>query len=353
MNMTELPIIAMTANAMAEDIEKARNSGMNDHISKPINVKDMFTTMAKWITPSDPEAFVETASDDEPDHAFDIHDIEGIDSKLGLLTTAQNEKLYRKLLTKFRDSYQDFSKTFEAALASEDEAEAERTAHTLKGVAGNIGAKEVQAKAALLEAACKENPSREQLASLLNDVVAELAVVLGGLASIDAVADTASTTSSLQDPAVISALLDELRELLNDDDTAAKDVVDKLYELKLERQQKLIVDRIYAAIDAYDFELALTQLDEMTAHFAQAASTHPATAASDFDKETLSNLMTELRTLLEDDDTAAKDLVDELEAMNLPAEYRSSINGIYTAIDDYDFEAALEELDKMSQHLES
>jgi hypothetical protein len=63
--------------------------------------------------------------------------------------------------------------------------------------------------------------------------------------------------------------------------------------------------------------------------------------------------MTELRTLLEDDDTAAKDLVDELEAMNLPAEYRSSINGIYTAIDDYDFEAALEELDKMSQHLES
>ena len=44
-----LPIIAMTANAMKQDIEKAINSGMNDHIAKPINPDIMFQTMAKWI----------------------------------------------------------------------------------------------------------------------------------------------------------------------------------------------------------------------------------------------------------------------------------------------------------------
>ena len=49
-----LPVLAMTANAMAGDREIALAAGMNDHIAKPINVVDMFTTMAKWITPSTP-----------------------------------------------------------------------------------------------------------------------------------------------------------------------------------------------------------------------------------------------------------------------------------------------------------
>mgnify|MGYP000073658998 CR=1 FL=1 len=45
----DLPIIAMTANAMKQDIEKALDSGMNDHIAKPINPDIMLTTMSKWI----------------------------------------------------------------------------------------------------------------------------------------------------------------------------------------------------------------------------------------------------------------------------------------------------------------
>ena len=47
-----LPIIAMTANAMAGDKEKVMQAGMNDHIAKPLNVAAMFTTMAKWIKPT-------------------------------------------------------------------------------------------------------------------------------------------------------------------------------------------------------------------------------------------------------------------------------------------------------------
>ena len=50
----DLPIIAMTANAMAGDREKVMEAGMNDHIAKPINVENMFSTMAKWITPANP-----------------------------------------------------------------------------------------------------------------------------------------------------------------------------------------------------------------------------------------------------------------------------------------------------------
>jgi two-component system sensor histidine kinase/response regulator len=47
----DLPIIAMTANAMAGDREKVLQAGMWDHIAKPLNVADMFATLAKWIKP--------------------------------------------------------------------------------------------------------------------------------------------------------------------------------------------------------------------------------------------------------------------------------------------------------------
>ncbi len=49
----ELPILAMTANAMVGDREKALDAGMNDHIAKPIDPDKMFETMAKWISAKD------------------------------------------------------------------------------------------------------------------------------------------------------------------------------------------------------------------------------------------------------------------------------------------------------------
>jgi len=267
MKMTELPIIAMTANAMAEDIEKARNAGMNDHISKPINVKDMFMTMAKWITPSNPEHVVQPKQQEDGSAVFDINDIEGLDTKLGLLTTAQNEKLYRKLLVKFRDGYSDFTSLFETSLTSDDETAAERTAHTLKGVAANIGAIEVQAKAAELEQACKDKQSSEMLTPLLQAVITEIDIVMRGLAAIESpTADTQPDTAQKIDNKAIGELLRQLRDLLMDDDTAAKDLVDELDAMALPPQQRLSINAIYKAIDDYDFETALEELNQMSVH---------------------------------------------------------------------------------------
>lgn len=266
MHLTDLPIIAMTANAMAEDIEKARQAGMNDHISKPINVKDMFMTMAKWITPSNPSRVIDAKQNDELDTEFELTDIPGIDTKIGLLTTAQNEKLYRKLLTKFRDNYSDFNASFDAAQAADDETAAERTAHTLKGVAGNIGAVVLQAKAAELEHACKDKQSPQQLAPILQAVVAEIALILPGLTNIDDTAAKTAEPTDKVDPEAISGLLQQLRELLMDDDTAAKDLVDELDALSLPTEHRTSINKIYQAIDDYDFEMALEELDEMSRH---------------------------------------------------------------------------------------
>lgn len=266
LKMTDLPIIAMTANAMAEDIEKARNAGMNDHISKPINAKNMFMTMAKWITPAKPENTVAAQPQEEAETKFELTEVAGLDTRLGLLTTAQNEKLYRKLLIKFREGYSDFKAMFDAALASEDAIAAERTAHTLKGVAANIGALAVQAKAAELEQACKTQQSQQTLTALLQAVVAEIDIVLQGLTTIDSPATASTEPTQEVDQQAIHERLKQLRDLLMDDDTAAKDLVDELDGMSLPPAQRASINTIYKAINDYDFEMALEELNEMSRH---------------------------------------------------------------------------------------
>ncbi len=117
-----MPVIAMTANAMAGDREKALEAGMSDHIAKPLDVRAMFATFAKWIRPSglvrstaaavvtEPRA---VAADGLP--TFSGIELPGIDVAAGLATTMRNEALYTRLLRKFRDGQRSFAEQFRAA----------------------------------------------------------------------------------------------------------------------------------------------------------------------------------------------------------------------------------------------
>src|SRR5687767_5441062 len=135
-----IPVIAMTANAMAGDREKAVEAGMCDHIAKPIDVRAMFATFAKWIRPAvtEPRA---VAADGLPKLAgIELADIElasialpGIDVAAGLATTMRNEALYTRLLRKFRDGQRRFAEQFRAASTGDDPSASARLAHTLKG----------------------------------------------------------------------------------------------------------------------------------------------------------------------------------------------------------------------------
>jgi CheY-like chemotaxis protein len=99
----KLPIIAMTANAMAGDREKVIEAGMWDHIAKPLNVQAMFGTIAKWIKPANPTKLVEINTGEvlSSSGKFPLFNLKGIDVRAGLNTTMNNEGLYRRLLTKF------------------------------------------------------------------------------------------------------------------------------------------------------------------------------------------------------------------------------------------------------------
>ncbi|MFT5269554.1 MAG: two-component system sensor histidine kinase/response regulator, partial [Acidimicrobiales bacterium] len=182
----KIPIIAMTANAMVDDRAKVMKAGMSDHITKPLNVSHMFSTMARWITPKD-----RTAAQSNEDPSMEksatemVPELPGVDTRAGMAITMGNAKLYLQLLAKFRVSAGNFNKQFAAALEDEDAAAATRAAHTLRGNAGIIGAKGVQAVAADLEIVCREHRSAEVVQEHLVKTLTELNPVIRSLHELD------------------------------------------------------------------------------------------------------------------------------------------------------------------------
>ncbi|TLS75341.1 response regulator [Mariprofundus erugo] len=170
-----LPVLAMTANTMTGDREKALAAGMNAHIAKPIDVDEMLHTMARWIdvaTPANVEA-TQPASDNE------LANLPGIDIAAGLNIAMNKEALYRRLLIKFRDTYGGFETDFRAAVDGSDPDAPAKVAHSLKGVAGNLGMHELYQSLLQLEMACKNH--EPQLEKKLQQVTDKLATVMTGL----------------------------------------------------------------------------------------------------------------------------------------------------------------------------
>ncbi len=166
----DLPVIAMTANAMVGDRDKVLAAGMNDHIAKPINVIEMFATLARWIRPD-----VAVASGGFP----------GIESAAALGRLMGDEQLYRRLLAMFRDREASFAARFSAARAAHDMLSATRLAHDLKSTSGTLGATAVREAAEALERACASGAGAAAIDALLSAVVGHLDPVIAGLHSLE------------------------------------------------------------------------------------------------------------------------------------------------------------------------
>ncbi len=184
-SLKELPIVAMTANAMKEDIDRCHEAGMDDHVAKPIETEELYKALLKWIKPREgvmPDLREEDSSEKSetinPD--IEIPVISGINAELGISRLGGNKKLFKKILIDFRDKYPDITDEIRAGLNENDNKTAERLAHTIKGLAGNIGAEVLSKTAAELESAIKNNEMDKQ-EEKLNNFAYELSHVIEAL----------------------------------------------------------------------------------------------------------------------------------------------------------------------------
>jgi PAS domain S-box-containing protein len=171
----KLPVIAMTASALVEDRVRALASGMNAHITKPIDVTLMLRTLAEWIDVQRATPAAHVPADDAawppPGVAHCIDTAEGLARCMG------KPALYRRVLRGFRDSSAGFAAAFQADVAAGRWDDALRAVHDLNGLAGTIGARELRTESgALREAAVARDA--ELMAGLVPRVQAQLADVL-------------------------------------------------------------------------------------------------------------------------------------------------------------------------------
>ena len=169
-----LPIIAMTANAMSEDRERCLKAGMDDFITKPVDPQQLFATLQKWTKnvqgrPLPRPAPPEPAQDEPPANAFPEISIPGLDVQVGLQRILGKKEAYYKILRKFASAQKRAVTEIEEALEKDDRTTAVRIAHTLKGLAGNIGAGSLQEKAAALERVLEENVPEKTLRTAMNE----------------------------------------------------------------------------------------------------------------------------------------------------------------------------------------
>ena len=183
--------------------------------------------------------------------------------KSGMATTMDNEKLYTRLLIKFRNSQGSFASLFAAARVDADATSAARAAHTLKGTAGNIGAKGIQAAAGELEHACMSGASSTEIDGLLAHTLAALHPVIAGLQGLGAVSAPAdAAVGGVLDDARVQAVRERLAQMLRDSDADAADAVDELTELVKGTAMAGALKRVAAEVAAFNFDSALEALQQ-------------------------------------------------------------------------------------------
>jgi PAS domain S-box-containing protein len=222
-HFNDLPIFAMTAHATMEERDLCLANGMSGHIAKPIDPALLFDTLGKVARRSTEAASTETSTRNGAGSATtpDLPAVEGLDSADGLRRVGGNRKLYMKLLREFASQQADAVEQVRAALARNDTESATRVAHTLKGVAGSLGAGPVQTAAAAVErllrdraAADATNQALEQLAAVVDPFLMQLRAALASTTPAAAATPTVA-------PARTRAIAAQLKKLFAEFDTSA------------------------------------------------------------------------------------------------------------------------------------
>jgi HPt (histidine-containing phosphotransfer) domain-containing protein len=255
----------MTANAMSGDREKCLQAGMNDHVAKPVDMNNLYQVLSQWVKAKkreipehlriDKNADKTTAHETTTNEA-EIPAMPDINIEAALSRLNGQTKLYRKLLLKFTDNQAAVITDIKTALDKKDTESAVRLAHTLKGMAGTIGAGKLQVLAGKLETALnhvEEQPiddlitqTQDRLENTINTI--KIAIV-----------QVKSTTKL----AIISqqTLMQELSliaEGIENFDSTTEEAVENLLKKLDDPELCASLEKLKQHLSAYDFDMAET-----------------------------------------------------------------------------------------------
>jgi len=263
-----IPVIAMSANAMPQDLERARAEGMADHVAKPIDPAKLYRTLATWIKP-DPAKPFDVVPVERPgaSPAAAVEEgprlpesLPGIDIEDGLSHLAGRVTPYVRLLRQFPRRQGGTSESIRALLEKGATTEAMRLAHSLKSVAGNLGARALSEASREVESALRDGLDARSALGALERALTE---VVGGLERWEKALERLSRgASAVVDPARLAAQLDEIEKLLRENDTASVALIEGLPAVD-DPAAAGVLSRMRGQAEAYDFEAMLSGLQEL------------------------------------------------------------------------------------------
>ena len=269
-----LPVVAMTANAMQAERDACLAAGMDDHLSKPIDPAALFRALLRWIRPTHAAATPATSRPPTaaaPRPATESYEalarVEGLDVAGALRRLLGNHTLYRSLLRRFATSEADVPANITAAVDAGDRVLAERLAHTLKGLAGNLGHEPLRHAAELVEGAIRRGAPRDLVEAKVracNELLGAFVAAVRSMPADDGPDDAGDAPPGAPDLETLRGVCRRLDGLLADDDVESQ-ALHAEHAVALRAVLGDAMERVAAALREYAFADARRWLAEAAA----------------------------------------------------------------------------------------
>jgi signal transduction histidine kinase/CheY-like chemotaxis protein len=271
--LRDLPVIAMTAHAMADELARCRAAGMDDCVAKPIDVQRLFGVLRRWRRPR-PRSGVAPSLLPEPGAGAvppalpaDLpQGLPGLDPAAGIPRSGGDPARYLRLLRRFHDEHRDAPARLQSLVASGERADAAARAHALVGLALNLGADGVGAAARALQDRLRRDdaPPVAEIAALAA-AMRELGGAIGALAGATPARRKSGYEASAdgRDAGDLCAAVRALDARLAEQDTAARQQLDAVRPLVHDRALRGRLAVVGGRIDQQAFDAARETLAEV------------------------------------------------------------------------------------------